>query len=60
MRITRRILIQLLVFAVVSITALMVMSVGYLKLPALLFGAGHYQVTLELPETGGLYQRGNV
>ena len=31
----------------------------YMRLPALM-GVGQYRVTLELPETGGLYPRGNV
>ena len=35
------------------------MIFGYMRLPALL-GIGQYRVTLELPETGGLYPRGNV
>jgi phospholipid/cholesterol/gamma-HCH transport system substrate-binding protein len=60
MRMTRRIWTQLAIFGVVSITAFMFMIFGYLRLPNLLFGIGHYQVTVELPEAGGLYPRGNV
>jgi phospholipid/cholesterol/gamma-HCH transport system substrate-binding protein len=59
MRLTKRILIQLTIFCVLAITALGVMVFGYLRLPELL-GVGQYRVTVELPETGGLYPRGNV
>ncbi|MET0701610.1 MAG: MlaD family protein [Mycobacterium sp.] len=60
MHMTRKVWIQLAVLFVVATTAFMFMIFGYMKLPALLFGIGHYQVTLELPEAGGLYQRANV
>jgi len=60
MRLNRRTLIQLGVFAVVSIVAIAVMVFGYIKAPGNLFGLGRYQVTLELPEAGGLYQKANV
>ncbi len=35
------------------------MVFGYIKLPAML-GVGRYTVTVELPQSGGLYQRANV
>lgn len=60
MRLTRRIKIQLLVFVAASLIAGLVMSIGYIGLPSLLFGIGRYQVAMELPTTGGLYQTGNV
>lgn len=60
MHMTRRIWIQLVVFLVVSLVALLVMAFGYIRLPNLLFGVGHYDVTVQLPEAGGLYKRGNV
>jgi phospholipid/cholesterol/gamma-HCH transport system substrate-binding protein len=59
MILTRQILIQMAVFAVVAITALAVMLFGYMRLPEMV-GIGEYRVTVELPETGGLYPRGNV
>ncbi|WP_319454397.1 MULTISPECIES: MlaD family protein [unclassified Mycobacterium] len=59
MILTRQILIQMAIFAVVSTTALAVMLFGYMRLPAMM-GIGEYRVTVELPETGGLYPRGNV
>jgi phospholipid/cholesterol/gamma-HCH transport system substrate-binding protein len=60
MHLSRRIWIQLAVFIVVSITAFMFMIFGYMRLPNLLFGVGHYTVTVQLPEAGGLYERANV
>jgi phospholipid/cholesterol/gamma-HCH transport system substrate-binding protein len=59
MRLTRQILIQMAIFAVIATTALAIMVLGYMRLPELL-GAGQYRVTMELPETGGLYPRSNV
>jgi phospholipid/cholesterol/gamma-HCH transport system substrate-binding protein len=60
MQLTRRILIQLAIFTVVAVVAGAIMVFGYLRLPNLLFGVGHYEVTVQLPEAGGLYERGNV
>lgn len=60
MRLSRRVKLQLLVFTVVSVIAGMVMAVGYMGLPSLLFGVGRYSVAMELPATGGLYKSGNV
>jgi len=56
----RRIKIQLAVFIVVAVVAATVMIFGYIKLPANLLGVGRYTVTVELPESGGLYRNGNV
>jgi phospholipid/cholesterol/gamma-HCH transport system substrate-binding protein len=60
MVLTRRIWIQLAVFVVVSLVAAAVMIFGYINLPEMLFGTGHYTVTVELPQTGGLYKNANV
>jgi phospholipid/cholesterol/gamma-HCH transport system substrate-binding protein len=60
MHLTRKILIQLAMFATVALIAGAVMVFGYVKAPALWFGVGHYTVTVELPVAGGLYQSGNV
>jgi phospholipid/cholesterol/gamma-HCH transport system substrate-binding protein len=60
MRLTRRILLQLGIFIVLAVIAASIMVLDYMKLPNLLFGVGHYRVTLQLPSTGGLYERGNV
>ena len=60
MHLTRRIKLQLAIFTVIAMAAAAFMLFGYLNLPALAFGAGRYTVTLQLPETGGLYKSGNV
>ncbi|CDO31126.1 MCE family protein [Mycolicibacterium porcinum] len=60
MHLARRIWIQLGIFLVVSLVAISVMAFGYVKLPKFLFGVGTYQVTVELPEAAGLYERANV
>jgi len=60
MHITRRIWIQIAIFIVVSLIAFTVMALGYMRLPNLLFGMGHYQVTIQLREAAGLYPRANV
>ncbi|BBX27698.1 MCE family protein [Mycolicibacterium alvei] len=60
MILSRRILIQLALFTVVSLAAGLTMALGYIRLPVLLFGVGHYEVGVELPQSAGLYPRGNV
>ncbi|TDH52874.1 MCE family protein [Mycobacterium eburneum] len=60
MRMTRRLWLQLAVLMVIAITAFTVMAIGYARLPNLLFGIGHYRVTLNLTEAAGLYERANV
>lgn len=60
MFITRRTVIQLSLFVVVSLTAMTILAIGYVQVPSLFFGIGRYTVNLELPEASGLYQRGNV
>jgi phospholipid/cholesterol/gamma-HCH transport system substrate-binding protein len=52
--------VRMAIFLVVSLVAMLILALGYARLPELLFGVGHYSVTVQLPETGGLYQRGNV
>jgi phospholipid/cholesterol/gamma-HCH transport system substrate-binding protein len=59
MILTRRILIQMAIFVLVALTALGIMVFGYMRLPEM-WGFGQYRVKVELPETGGLYPRGNV
>lgn len=60
MRLDRRIKTQLTIFVMVTVIAGSIMTVGYMRLPTLLFGTGHYTVTLQLPRAGGLYEGGNV
>jgi phospholipid/cholesterol/gamma-HCH transport system substrate-binding protein len=60
MHLHRRILIQLAIFVTVALIAGAVMIFGYIKAPTTLFGVGHYTVTVQLPQAGGLYKTGNV
>lgn len=60
MHLNRQARVQLVVFTVIALVALTVMGLRYMKLPAQLFGVGHYVVSVELPRTGGLYETGNV
>ena len=60
MHLDRRMKIQLIILSVIALVALSVMSLHFVKLPAMLFGVGRYTVQLELPQSGGLYQTGNV
>lgn len=57
---SKRTKIQLAVFTLISIVAAAFVSIGYANLPNLLFGVGHYTVTVQLPAAAGLYPRGNV
>jgi phospholipid/cholesterol/gamma-HCH transport system substrate-binding protein len=48
------------IFIVGTLVATSVMALYYMGLPKYLFGVGRYQVTLQLPTSGGLYASGNV
>src|SRR6185369_5146307 len=54
-RLPRSVWIQLSILATVTVIAVGVMAFGFANVPALL-GIGRYNVTLELPSSGGLYQ----
>ncbi len=60
MRLHRQMKIQLALFAIIAIIAVGLMTLHFMKLPAMIFGVGRYTVTMELPQTGGLYSGGNV
>lgn len=60
MLLNRQARIQLVVFTVIALIALTAMGLRYMRLPARLFGVGHYVVDMELPRTGGLYETSNV
>jgi len=60
MRMTRRIWIQVIALIAVCATAFSVMALQYMRLPNLAFGIGHYDVTLQLAQSAGLYERANV
>ena len=53
-RLPRRIWLQLAILAAVTLIAGGVMAFGFVNVPALV-GIGRYNVTLELPASGGLY-----
>lgn len=59
MRLTKWIKIQLAIFVAVALVAGSVMVFGYVKVPTML-GIGHYTVTVQLAQAGGLYETGNV
>ncbi len=56
---TRFIRIQLVVFAILTLVALVALGWYYLRIPSLV-GIGQYQLTVELPASGGLYRTSNV
>ncbi len=60
MRLDRRIKIQLVIFTVIAVAASAVMIFRYINVPAMLFGAGHYTITLKLQQAAGLYPKANV
>jgi phospholipid/cholesterol/gamma-HCH transport system substrate-binding protein len=60
MHLNRRVQVQLAFFAVITLLAGGTMAIVYLRLPNLLFGVGHYEVTLNLPTAAGLYPNSNV
>jgi phospholipid/cholesterol/gamma-HCH transport system substrate-binding protein len=56
---TRFIRNQLIVFAALTVAALVALGWYYLRIPSQL-GVGQYQLTAELPASGGLYRTSNV
>ena len=60
MILSRGIKIQLALFTAIAVVAGFLMIFNYINAPALLFGVGHYTVTLELPRAAGLYGNANV
>lgn len=58
--IRRKTAVQLAVLAVITVAVTLVLTLQYIRLPEIAFGAGHYEVSLQLPEAGGLYSRSNV
>jgi phospholipid/cholesterol/gamma-HCH transport system substrate-binding protein len=56
---TRFIKIQLILFSILTIVALVALGWYYLRLPAR-FGIGQYALYAELPRSGGLYATANV
>jgi phospholipid/cholesterol/gamma-HCH transport system substrate-binding protein len=56
---TRFIKFQLVTFAVLTVLALIGLSIFYLRLPSVA-GIGQYTLTVDLPSAGGLYKTSNV
>ncbi|MGE0217454.1 MCE family protein [Mycolicibacterium sp.] len=56
---TRFIRIQLVLFSILTVLALAVLGLYYLRLPSMM-GIGQYTLYAELPRSGGLYPTGNV
>lgn len=56
---TRFIKIQLVLFTILTIVALVVLGWYYLRIPSLV-GIGQYELKAELPRSGGLYGTANV
>ncbi|MEH3137592.1 MAG: MCE family protein [Mycolicibacterium neoaurum] len=59
MLLTRMIKTQLLIFVVLTLVALVVLSLGYLRLPTYA-GIGMYRLYADLPNSAGLYKTANV
>lgn len=55
LRLNRRTWIQLAALALVTVLSCGAMAFNYMKLPATVFGIGEYTVTVDLPQSGGLY-----
>ncbi|MGE2722734.1 MCE family protein [Mycolicibacterium celeriflavum] len=56
---TRFIKIQLVLFAILTVVAVVVLGWYYLRIPSLV-GIGQYELKAELPRSGGLYATANV
>jgi phospholipid/cholesterol/gamma-HCH transport system substrate-binding protein len=56
---TRFVRIQLTILGIASVVSVFVMAVYYIQVPTML-GIGRITVTLELPDSGGLYRFSNV
>jgi phospholipid/cholesterol/gamma-HCH transport system substrate-binding protein len=59
-RFSRRVKIQLGIFATVSLIAAAIMFFAFMQVPTYFLGVDRYEVTVELPQAGGLYAGGNV
>lgn len=57
---TRFIKVQLVIFTILTLIALIVLGWYYLRLPSTLFGIGQYELKADLERSGGLYETANV
>ncbi|MEI7716584.1 MAG: MlaD family protein [Mycobacterium sp.] len=60
LRLSRRTWIQLAVLTLITVLSCGAMALDFMQLPATLFGIGQYNVTVELPQSGGLYKTSAV
>jgi len=60
MHLDKRTRTQLVIFLIVSLAFTAYMFVNYVNLPQMLFNTGYYTVTVQLPQSAGLYTRSNV
>jgi phospholipid/cholesterol/gamma-HCH transport system substrate-binding protein len=60
LRLNRKTWIQLAVLSLVTVVSCGAMAFNYMKLPETLFGIGQYNVTVDLPQSGGLYENSVV
>lgn len=60
MHLNRRVRLQLVFFAVITLVAGGIMSWSFLDVPSRFLGLGEYRVVVELPAAGGLYNNANV
>lgn len=56
LRLNRRTWIQLAILTLVTVVSCGAMAFNFMKLPQTLFGVGEYNVTVDLPQSGGLYE----
>jgi phospholipid/cholesterol/gamma-HCH transport system substrate-binding protein len=56
LRLNRKTWIRLSILILVTVVSCGSMAFNFMKLPATLFGIGEYNVTVDLPQSGGLYQ----
>lgn len=59
MMLTKFVRAQLIIFSILTVLGLVVMATRYVGAPALV-GIGRYDITVQLPTTGGLYPHANV
>lgn len=57
---SRTVKVQLIAFVAVAIVAIASLGIGFMDVPGRWLGIGQYDVTVELPESGLLYEGANV
>ena len=60
MRLGRKTIVQLAVFAAIAVIAIGNAVVSYMQIPTVFLGVGRYTVTVQLAQSANLYQGGNV